>query len=335
MARIAFFELEGWEEEIIRNALDGNELFLSKEKIKEFSLPSQTDFEIISIFVDSRLDESILARFPNLRFIATRSTGFDHIDLAAAKKRAIAVSYVPGYGSNTVAEFTFGLILNLTRKIYQSINQVKETGSFSLTNLRGVDLKDKTLGVVGTGKIGREVIKLAKAFSMKVIAYTAHPDTEFAKQVGFEYTSLDHLLQNSDIISLHCAYNKETHHLINKENIQKIKKGAFLINTARGPIVQTEALVMALSEGRLAGAGLDVLEEEGETEEELAFLKLGHPKEEELKTILHNHILMKMPNVLITPHNAFNTQEALQRILQTTIENIKSFLAGKPINIVP
>ena len=333
--KIGFFELEAWEERLIRQELHGEEVTLVTQKITQLCLPQTKDYELISVFVDSRIDKTVLDCFPNLKCIATRSTGYDHIDIAECKKRGIAVLYVPGYGDNTVAEFTFGLILNLTRKLYQSIDQIKETGSFSLTGLRGVDIKGKTIGIVGTGRIGREVVRIAKGFGMDILAYDPRPDDALAKETGFSYVTLDELFSRSDIISLHCPYNKDTHHLINKTNIGKIKKGAYLVNTARGPIVETEALVDALQKGILAGAGLDVLEEEGETKDELTILALGHPQQEELKTMLENHILMRMPNVLVSPHNAFNSKEALERILAMTLMNIKSYLSGKLQNIVP
>lgn len=333
--KIGFFELEGWENQIINEALTEQELFFSQEKIDSLCLPEKRDFEIISTFVNSRFDEAVIMNFSNLRLLATRSTGYDHIDLEACRQRGISVAYVPGYGDNTVAEFTFGLILNLVRKIYQSLDQIKETGSFSLKGLRGFDLKGKTIGVVGTGRIGKEVVKIAKAFSMKIIAFDPFPDQVFAETIGFTYVSLEELLKNSNIITLHCPYNEKTHHLINQDNIKIIKKGAYLVNTARGGIVETQALINALQQGILAGAALDVLEEEGETKDELNFLQKGHPREEELKVMLQNHILMEMPNVLITPHNAFNSQEALERILRTTIDNIQGFLTSKPVNLVP
>lgn len=332
--KIAFFELEGWEEKSIKEAFSGEDVFLSKEKITELCLPNAHDFEIISIFVDSRIDTSVLDYFSNLKCIATRSTGYDHIDIAAAKARGVRVLSVPNYGNNTVAEFTFGIILNLTRKIYQSIHQIKETGSFSLAGLRGMDLKGKTIGIVGTGRIGKEVIKAARGFGMNVLACDPYPDIKFAEEFHITYATLDDVLGGADIISLHCPLDNGTRHLVNKDNIRKIKRGAYLINTARGPIVETEALVIALEDGTLAGAGLDVLEEEGETKDELTLLARGHPKEEDLKTVLRNHVLMKMPNVFVTPHTAFNSQEAMERILMTTFENIKSVIDGKPINIV-
>lgn len=332
--KIGFFELEGWENDIIQKSFPDDELFFSGNKIDVLNLPSQKDFDIISIFVNSRLNSEVLTVLPNLKLLTTRSTGYDHIDLKACAEKNVSVAYVPGYGDNTVAEFAFGLMLNLTRKVYQAIDQIKEHGSFSLEGMRGVDLKGKTLGVIGAGRIGKEVIKIAKGFSMKVIANDPYPDEEYAQQMGYIYVSLEELLKQSDIITIHAPYLPQTHHLINKNNIKLIKRGAYLINTARGPIIETEALIQALKEGILAGAGLDVLEEEGEVKDELNFLAKNHPREQILKNMLYNHILMEMPNVLITPHNAFNTKEALGRILNTTIDNIKSFKEDKPINLV-
>ncbi len=333
--RIGFFELEGWEKSAIGSRLTGHEIFLTGDKLTEMEIPERRDFEAISVFVNSRIGAKVLDAFPDLKYIATRSTGYDHIDLAECKKRDIAVSFVPGYGDNTVAEFTFGLMVNLTRKIYQSIDRIKETGSFNLSGLRGTDIAGKTLGVIGTGRIGKKMIKIARGFEMNVIAYDPFPDAKAAAEFGYAYVSFEELLKNSDIITLHCLYTSQTHHLLNKGNINLIKKGAYLMNTARGGLVETEALVTALNSGILAGAAMDVLEEEGETKDELLLLAKGHPKEEDLKTIVMNHALMKMPDVLITPHNAFNSQEALQRILDTTLESLGSFAGGTVLNSVP
>jgi len=323
--KIGFFELEGWENKILQENFNKDEVFLSADKLEPLNVPLQKDFEIICVFVNSILNKDVLSQFPNLKFIATRSTGFDHIDMSYCKEKGIKVAYVPTYGMNTVAEYAFGLILNLTRKIYQSIDQIKENGSFSLEGMRGVDIKGRTLGVIGTGRIGKESIKIAKGFGMNVIAFDAFPDTKAATEMGFQYVSLEELLKNSDVITIHTVYNESTHHLINENNFQFIKKGAFLVNTARGAIIQTEALIVALKKGILGGYAADVLEDEGEVKDELNYLTKTRPKEEVVKNMLYNHILMEMPNVLLTPHNAFNTEEALQRILNTTIDNIKGF----------
>ena len=332
--KIAFFQIEGWEKEAILKAFPDHNIFFSEKRVDEDNLPERNDFEIVSGFTHSKITGKVADYFPNLQLAATRSTGFDHIDVEACRARGVAVVSVPGYGSHTVAEFAFGLILNLTRKIYQAIDQIKETGSFSLADLRGTDIYGKTLGVLGTGKIGKEVIKIAKGFGMNVAAHDVFRDEAFAKEYGVAYLDLPELLGSSDIITIHCPYNSDTHHLINKENIGQIKKGAYLINTARGEIVETAALVQGLEDGAIAGAGLDVLEEEVKTKDELEFLKGEKTEEAALKTILENRILMDNPNVLITPHNAFNSREAMARILETTIQNIKSFIDGKPENLV-
>jgi D-lactate dehydrogenase len=288
----------------------------------------------LSIFISSEIDKEIIDSLPNLKLITTRSTGYDHIDCEYCRSKGILVCNIPEYGTKTVAERTIGLMLNLMRKIYYAIDQIKETESFDLKNLRGEEIYGKTLGVIGTGRIGKEVIKLAKAFGMNILAYDAFPDENFAKEYNVTYTSLEELLKNSDVITIHVNLNPSTYHLINKENIKLIKPGAYLINTARGGIVETEALLYALKEGILKGAALDVLEKETEIKEELELLVKQEIKEDEIKTLWQNHILMKMPNVLITPHNAFNSKEAIERILMTTIENIKKFLEGNLINLV-
>lgn len=288
--------------------------------------------DVISPFVWSHISAAILKKTPHLKLIATRSTGFDHIDIAACKKRGIAVANVPFYGENTVAEHTFALILALSRKVHQAYFRTIK-GDFSLEGLQGFDLKDKTLGIIGTGHIGIHAIRMAKGFGMNVLAYDVVKNNFLAETLGFSYVPFDQLLQKSDIISLHAPYRKETHHMINKGNIRKIKKGAILINTARGALVETEALVLALDQGILSGAGLDVLEGEELIKEERQILSKEYPVDH-LKTLLQNHILLNRENVVITPHIAFNSKEAFNRILETTVNNINAFIAGKPENMV-
>ncbi len=332
--KLGFFEAEGWEKEILDRELSGLEIYFTSDWLTKENIENFKDIEILSVFISSQINKEIIDALPNLKFITTRSTGYDHIDINYCKEKGIVVSNVPEYGTKTVAEWTIGLMLNLMRKIYYAIDQIKETESFDLSNLRGEELYGKTLGVIGTGRIGKEVIKLAKAFGMNILAFDAYPDQNFAQEIGVQYVSLEDLLKNSDVITIHTNLNPSTFHLINKENIKIVKRGAYLINTARGGIVETEALVYALKEGILKGAALDVLEEETEVKEELEILAKSDLKTEEIKTLWQNHILMKMPNVLITPHNAFNSKEAVSRILKTTIDNIKAFISGNPINIV-
>lgn len=333
--RIAFFELEGWENHLILKEFPHHEVYLSRNKLTPDEIPSDTGFEALSVFVDSRLTADVIAKFPNLKFIAARSTGYDHIDIAACKARGIAVSYVPGYGDNTVAEFAFGLLLSLTRKVYLGADRVKEHGSFSLEGLRGVDLLGRTIGVIGTGRIGRHALRIAQGFGMRIVAFDTKPDQQFAKDTGFEYHPLEELLRMSDIITIHCPLTPETKNLINMQNVNQMRRGSYLVNTARGGIVSSEALIWALQNGFLAGAALDVLQEEGETKDELHMLTSGHPNSEALENMLRNHILMKMPNVLVTPHMAFNSVEALQRILNTTLANVKGYAKNELSNLVP
>jgi D-lactate dehydrogenase len=330
---IAYIFNEEWEKDYIKNRLPEQSFSFIKAPLQD-SNERDEQAEILSVFVNSHVGGDEMDRFPKLKFIATRSTGFDHIDCAEAARRGIIISSVPAYGENTVAEFAFALILALSRKIYDSYHRIAEKGSFSQDGLRGFDLKGRTIGIVGTGRIGRHTIRIAKGFEMNVIAYDPFPNNELAQTFGFGYCSLDDLLSRSDIITLHAPYNEHTHHLINMGNIEKIKRGAYIINTARGGLIETAALVKALKDGIVGGAGLDVLEEEGAMNDEAGLLVQPHPKEEELRTLLANHYFMEHPNVIMTPHNAFNTQEAIERILNTTIENIKAFAAGTPTNVV-
>jgi len=331
--KLAFLELQPWEEKYLRGRVDGtHEIIALSGVLEDKHLAEIADAEILSPFIYSKLTAERLAKLPKLKMITTRSTGFDHIDMAEAAKRGITVCNVPFYGENTVAEHSFALILALSRKVHEAFVRVR-AGNFSLEGLRGFDLKDKTIGVVGAGRIGLHVIRIARGFGMKVLAYDVKRDSFWAEVLGFEYAELNDLLGRSDIITLHAPYNHHTHHLINTANIHKIKRGAILINTARGGLVNTDALLKALDEGILAGAGLDVLEGEEAIYEESALLG-DATNPEKLRTAIQNHVILKKPNVVFTPHNAFNSQEALERILDTTAENIAAFVAGTAKNVV-
>lgn len=331
--KIHYFSGEEWEEAFVRAKFTNEEIIFHKESLGALPELTDPDATVLCSFIESPIGEAEMSRFPALKLIATRSTGFDHIDLAAAKARGITVANVPFYGENTVAEFAFALLLALSRRVIDADERVR-AGSFSPSGLRGFDLAGKTFGVVGCGHIGVHTIRMANGFGMKVLGFDMHQDPELARTLNFTYATLPELLAGSDIISLHVPYNEHTHHLINKETIGSIKKGSYLINTSRGAVVETDALVDALKNGTLAGAALDVLEEEGALADETALLSAPHPREEELKTTLENHYLINHPRVIVTPHLAFNTQEAVERILNTTIENIKGFGAGTLTNSV-
>ncbi|MEK7604293.1 MAG: NAD(P)-dependent oxidoreductase [Patescibacteria group bacterium] len=331
--KIHYFAGEGWEEQVVREKLVGDEIIFHEGPFSAHADVSDSSADALCVFMESRIGEAEMNRFPALKLIATRSTGFDHIDLATAAAKGITVVNVPFYGENTVAEFAFALLLSLSRRIPEAQARVR-SGAFSPAGLRGFDLADKTIGVVGCGHIGMHMIKMANGFGMKVLGFDVRQDPQCAIDNNFTYATLDEILASADIISLHAPYNPHTHHLLNAENMKNIKKGAYLINTARGALVDTAALVAALEQGVLAGAALDVLEEEGDLAHEESLLNQPHPKEEELRTTLANHYLIDHPRVIVTPHLAFNTQEAVGRILTTTIENIQHFATGAPTNVV-
>jgi len=331
--RIVFFEITPPEREFLKaSPLRRQDLVLLNEEAAKANPSLIGNPEIVSGFIYSKFDAGTLRRWKKLKLIATRSTGFDHIDLKFCKRNGILVSNVPHYGENTVAEHTFALILALSRKVHQAYVRTIRT-DFSLEGLQGFDLKDKTLGVIGTGRIGLHVIRIAKGFGMRIVSYDVAKNMLLAETLGFEYLPLEKVLAQSDIVTLHAPYLSSTHHLINKENIRLIKKGALLINTARGALVDTEALVRALDEGILGGAGLDVLEGEEVIKEERQVLTPNYP-EAHLKTLVQNHILLHRENVVITPHIAFNSREAFLRILQTTCANIETYLKGQTQNLV-
>ena len=331
---IIYFSGEEWEKDYVIDKLLDNEITFFDKPIQEYPAQINNEAEILSVFVKSKIGGQELDRFPNVKLIATRSTGFDHIDFNETSKRGIIVSNVPAYGANTVAEHTFALLLNLSRRIYESYNRVLEEGKFSSDGLRGFDLKRKTIGVIGTGNIGAHVIKMAYGFNMNIVAFDIKKNEKMEKEFGVNYVEFDELLSQSDIITLHAPYNEHTHHMINMNNVNKIKPGAYLINTARGGLVETGALVYALEEKILEGAGLDVLEEEGYMIDDTELLFGEHPNPERLRILLANQYLIDHPSVLITPHNAFNTKEAISRIIDTSIENIQAFEKGNPVNIV-
>ena len=328
--KIIFFEIQPWEKEYIKSKLKGNLVFTS-EKLTVENAAKYSSYDIVSVFIYSDVDAKVLEKLKNVKTVVTRSTGYDHIDVVECKKRGIKVYNVPSYGENTVAEHAFALILTLSKKIFTSCKRTQK-GNFSCDGLEGFDLMGKTIGIVGMGNIGKHVAKIANGFGMKVVYYNRSRKKYLEKKYGMEFVSLNVLLSKSDIITLHLPYKKETANTINMKNISKIKKGAYLINTARGGLIDTTALIKALDKGILAGAGLDVLEEEENLKEEHQRFDEKYTKKE-FKNLKENDILMKHENVVITPHNAFNTKEALQRILDTTIENVKGNGKGNLVKV--
>lgn len=329
---IGFFEIEEWEESFLKKKLADHTLTFDTNPLTGTS-QNLKDIEVASVFIYSEITKEVLDKMPQLKMVITRSTGYDHIDIKACQEKGIVVTNVPEYGTQTVAEHTFALLLALSRKLIPSIERTRKS-DFTLDGLRGFDLYKKTIGVVGAGNIGQAVIRIARGFGMDVLVFSRHQNIELAKSLGFMYVDLTHLYQVSDIITFHVPLTPETTHMISKETLPKLKKGVVILNTARGGILETEAILMGLEQGIITGAGIDVLEEECFVKEERQLLTDQFIKECDLKTQLLNHVLVTKDNVLVTPHNAFNSHEALQRILDVTVENMLSFAQGKAINTV-
>lgn len=288
---------------------------------------------IISTFIYSDLSRTVLAELPDLELIATRSTGVDHIDLAYCRERGIAVCNVPVYGENTVAEHVFALLLAISHRLPEAIARAR-SGRFSPEGLDGFDLKGRAIGVIGTGSIGRCVIRIAKGFEMKVLAHDVKPDAACAAELDFSYLEFDDLLGAADVITLHVPALPDDRHLIDEAAFAKMKNGVILINTARGSLVDSRALIGALRSGKVAHAGLDVLAEEPMIREEAELVVSAHYDQRDLRELVANHVLLESPQVIITPHSAFNTREAVDRIAEATIDNIEGFLKGAPLNLV-
>ncbi|UCH34872.1 MAG: hydroxyacid dehydrogenase [Armatimonadota bacterium] len=328
--RVAFFEVQSWERELIEQSplADRAESYEGCLNNKCASLVGGCD--AISVFVYCPVDAETMDQMPGLKLITTRSTGTDHIDVAAAEQRGIAVANVPEYGANTVAEHTFGLILGLSRKIFLAHDRVR-SDNFALEGLQGFDLKEKTLGVVGAGSIGLHVIRMARALSMEVLAYDVRESAILAEVLGFRYAALEEVFAGSDVISLHAPLVPATRRMVNRESLARMKRGVLIVNTARGELIDTEALVEALDSGQVGGAGLDVFEGEEAVKEESVLLHGDREPPSELRPL---RSLLERDNVIITPHMGFYSREALRRILDTTIENILAFERGEPQNLV-
>ena len=327
--KISFSSIMPDLKDYIRNNIKGHNIEISDKPLDLNKIKKDT--EILGVFVDSKIDKTVFEALPKLKMITTFSTGFDHIDLAEAKKRKVTVCNVPTYGENTVAQHAMSLMLALSRKLFQSVKIVKE-GIYDYHNLCGFDLKGKTIGVIGTGHIGIHLIDMLQGFEANVIAYDAFPNPELEKTHKFQYVSLNKLYNNSDIISLHVPLFPTTYHMIDKSAVKKMKDGVYIINTARGGLTDPEALVWGLENNKIAGVGTDVLEEETYFQNPQKVLNLKNT--EELCRTLMENVLIDHPNTIVTPHNAFNSIEALKRIADTSLANIKAFTSEKVQNDV-
>lgn len=335
--KVIFFEADRETEEQLRSALASlkdAEVVFHPEPLDQDTARLAQDAAAVSVFVHSSVTREVLARLPELKLVLARSTGYDHVDLKACAERGVTICNVPSYGSRTVAEFAFALILGLSRRAFDAYRRVKDSNDFDANHFEGFDLYGKTLGVVGTGRIGQHVVEIGRGFGMTVLGFDAYPNQTLASRLGFSYVPFEELLGKSDVVTLHVPYNDQTHHLINRSNISSFKRGSLLINTARGEVVETEAILAGIRDGTLRGVGLDVLEAEKQIGKESDLLAKEEEPTHVIKTLLEDHVLIDLPQVAVTPHIAFNTTEARAEIARVTIENLAAFVSGKPQNSV-
>lgn len=326
--KIALFNVGSDEKAFLSRLLAGTgECAWHEEALDTSYFPSLADTAILSVSVHSRVDKAALDALQGLKLIATRSTGFDHIDVDYAKVKGIVVVSVPGYGSRTVAEFAFALILALSRKVHLAIRYDLGTSDDELKNAWGFDLYGKTLGVVGTGRIGKNAVRIGKGFGMAITAFDLYPDEKFASEEGFSYAPIEEVLRRADIVTLHVPGGPSTHHLLNAGNIAFMKKSAYLVNTARGEVVDAAALSAALRAGNIAGAAIDVCEGEQDI-----ISAIEESRESELLRAYRE--MRSLSNVLMTPHVASFTKEAKEEISRVTADNICLFIAGTPQNVL-
>jgi D-lactate dehydrogenase len=301
------------------------------------------DAEVLSVFLYDAVTEEFLAKHPGLRFIATRTSGTDHIDCAACARRGIEVASVQGHDGNSVAEHTFALLLAVARRLRDS-SEVRRQGGFSHAELRGFELRGKTLGLVGVGRVGARVAELATAFGMRVLAFDPSPNASSARRLGFKYVDFDTLLAESEILSLHASLTPATRHLLDAAALAKCREGVVIINTARGPLIETTALVEAIKSGQVGGVGLDVLEDERVLRTEAKSIlsseiaervhRTGRDatganaeRKQQIAQVFFNNALLARPEVVFTPHIAFNTNEAFEALAVTTAKNLEDFLS--------
>ena len=325
--KIAFFSAKVYDRAFFDRHLTGHEIIYFEAPLNEQTVNLASGCNAVCLFVNDKLNAGVLKALSasGIKLAALRCAGFNNVELAAAKANNISVVRVPAYSPYAVAEHAVALILTLNRKTHKAYNRVRE-GNFSLERLTGFDLNGKTVGVIGTGKIGQVFCNIMKGFGCKVLAFDLIANKQM-EEAGVNYLPLADVLQQADIISLHCPLNEQTRHIINVQTIGMMKQGVMLVNTSRGALINTSAVIKALKTGRIGYLGLDVYEQE----ETLFFNDLS-------ENIIQDDDIMRLlsfPNVLITSHQGFFTEEALVQISQTTMQNISDFEAGRPLlNVV-
>jgi D-lactate dehydrogenase len=323
--RIAFFDTKPYDKESFEeiNKKYNYEIKYFKFHLTPDNIVLAQNYDIIVVFVNDIINAEAMEKLVSygVKLIALRCSGFNNIDIKAAKDK-IKILHVPAYSPNAIAEHSVALMMTLNRKIHRAYFRTRDT-NFSLHGLLGFDMNNKNAGVIGTGRIGKVLIKILKGFGMNVYAYDPYPDCDFSNEVGFEYVDLDKLFSQSDIISLNCPLTKETEYIINKNTIEKMKNGVMLINTGRGKLIKTSDLIQALKSGKIGAAGLDVYEEES-----------GYFFEDLSDRVLTDDVLARLltfNNVIITSHQGFFTAEAMKNIAITTMQNINDFIEGNEL----
>ncbi len=319
MAKIAFFSTKSYDRQFFENKSDTHQFEFFETRLKSNTVKLANGFDGVCVFVNDNVDAQILESLSEMKvgLVALRCAGFNNVDLKAAEKLNIRVMRVPAYSPEAVAEHAMALILTMARKIHKAYVRVRE-GNFSLERLAGYNIHGKTIGVVGTGKIGQAFVRIALGFGAKLIAYDKYPSEEM-KSRGVEYMALEEVLGRSDILSLHCPLTPETNHLINKDTLKKMKQGAMLVNTSRGKLIDTAAVIESLKEDHIGSLAIDVYEQE----EKLFFRDLSEViiRDDQIAR------LMIFPNVLITAHQGFFTKESLEEITRITLKNFDDYKA--------
>lgn len=322
---IAFFGTKPYDEKSFNtaNELYGFDIRYYKGHLNKNNLILTQGADVVCIFVNDTADKDIIdAMVENgVKLLALRNAGFNNVDLKAAEGK-LKVVRVPAYSPYAVAEYAVALMLTLNRKIHRAYWRTRD-GNFSLHGLMGFDMHGKTVGIIGTGKIAKILIRILKGFGMNILANDLYPDYKFAQEMGITYTSLDELYHNADIISLHCPLTDETKYIINADSISKMKDGVMLINTGRGMLIHTNDLIEGLKNKKIGSAGLDVYEEESE-----------YFYEDKSDKIIDDDALARLlsfNNVVVTSHQAFFTHEAMQNIAETTLQNIQDFINNKEL----
>ncbi len=324
--KIAFFDSKSYDKDTFEkvNKNFGFDIHYYKERLSMNTVSLTQGVDAVCVFVNAECDARVIERMAQngVKLIALRCAGFNNVDIKAARQYGIKVVRVPAYSPHAVAEYAVTLMMALNRKVYRSVYRTRE-GNFKLNGLLGFDMYGKTAGLIGMGRIAKELIKILRGFGMNVVAYDLYPDEAFAKEYQVKMVTLDELYEQSDIISLHCPLTEETKFIINNESITKMKYGVMIINTGRGKLIKTEDLIDGLRSHQIGSAGLDVYEEEA-----------NYFYEDRSDKMIDDDklaLLLMMPNVIITSHQAFFTQEATHNIAVTTLQNILDFVEDKPL----